>query len=326
MHVLVTGGAGYIGSHVVERLLGQGCQVTVLDNFDPFYSPEIKRLNLTHVALEPGFRLVAGSLMSPWLLDEVFRADAVDAVVHLAARADVRTMNNRKHLEVNTAGTLWLLEAMQKHGCRDLVMASTSAVYGNGSDAAPLSETDLTDSPLNAYAASKKAAELFAYTYGHLHGIRTIALRYFTVVGKRQRPDMALALFTRAIERGEPVYVYGDGNLIRDYTHVDDITEGTVAALNLLRSTDRDTDTPPFSLLNLGSGKETRLIDFVGMVADAVGKEPNIHLMPTPKQDIRVLKADITRAKTVLGYSPQKTVEEAVHEYVEWSRKNIDND
>src|SRR4030042_1448786 len=232
MIFLVTGGAGFIGSHLVERLLAEGNRVIGLDNFDNFYDPALKRRNLTRALQNPKLRLVEGDLRDEGILEKVFREEKIEIVAHLSARAGVRPsiQNPLLYADVNIRGTLNLLEACKKHGVRRLVFASSSSVYGNNPKI-PFAEDDPVDNPISPYAATKKAGELICYTYHHLYGIDVACLRYFTVYGPRQRPEMAIHQFTRLIPQDKKISLFGDGSSRRDYTYIDDAIEETMGAL-----------------------------------------------------------------------------------------------
>ena len=241
-HVLVTGGAGFIGSHLVERLLSRGDRVTVLDEFNDFYDPAIKRKNLTVASTYADYRLIEGDIRDGALIENLFQDEAFDAVVHLAARAGVRPSLAEPILyeEVNCIGTLNLLEAARRHGPDRFISASSSSVYGIN-EKVPFSESDPVEHPISPYATTKRAGELLCFNYHHLYGLRTSCLRFFTVYGPRQRPEMAIHKFTDLLARGESVTLYGDGESRRDYTYVDDIIDGVVAVLDL---------SPGFEILN----------------------------------------------------------------------------
>ena len=232
MNFLVTGGAGFIGSHLVERLLAEGHHVLCLDNFDEFYDPALKRRNLRQVLEDPKFRLIEGDLREERILERIFGEEKIDIVAHLAARAGVRPsiQNPLLYAEVNIRGTLNLLEACRRNNIGRLVFASSSSVYGNNRKI-PFAENDPVDNPISPYAATKKAGELICHTYHHLYGIHIACLRYFTVYGPRQRPEMAIHQFTRLIHEGKKVTLFGDGSSRRDYTYIDDAVAGTMEAL-----------------------------------------------------------------------------------------------
>jgi len=311
--ILVTGAAGFIGSEVVDRLLARGERVVGLDNFDDFYEPAIKRRNLAAACRLPGFVLVEGDIRDAALVDGLMSRERFRSVLHLAARAGVRPSVEQPALyaDVNVRGTTVVLEAARRAGVPKVVYASSSSVYG-GNTKVPFSEEDPVDRPISPYAATKKATELIASTYHHLYGLDTIGLRFFTVYGPRQRPEMAIHAFTRRIDRGQPVPVFGDGSALRDYTYIDDIVDGVLAALDRA-SGDR--------VYNLGESETTGLLDLVRQIGAAVGREPRIEFLPPQPGDVPVTFADITRARRELGYHPRVPVTEGIPRFVAWYRE-----
>jgi len=312
--VLVTGAAGFIGSHTAERLLARGERVIGLDNFDPFYDPALKRANLSAASRDPRFTLVEGDIRDAALLDALFAKEPVRAVIHLAARAGVRPSVEEPALyaDVNVRGTTVVLESARRAGVRKVVYASSSSVYG-GNTKVPFSEDDPVDHPVSPYAATKKATELVASAYHHLYGIDTIGLRFFTVYGPRQRPEMAIAAFTRRIDEGRPVPVFGDGSALRDYTYIDDIVDGVMGALDRGRG-DR--------VYNLGESETTSLLELVRRIGDALGREPRIEFRPAQPGDVPTTYADIARARRELGYHPAVKVAEGIPRFVAWHRRS----
>jgi len=312
--VLVTGAAGFIGSHTAERLLARGERVIGLDNFDPFYDPALKRANLSAASRDPRFTLVEGDIRDAALLDALFAKEPVRAVIHLAARAGVRPSVEEPALyaDVNVRGTTVVLESARQAGVRKVVYASSSSVYG-GNTKVPFSEDDPVDHPVSPYAATKKATELVASAYHHLYGIDTIGLRFFTVYGPRQRPEMAIAAFTRRIDEGRPVPVFGDGSALRDYTYIDDIVDGVMGALDRGRG-DR--------VYNLGESETTSLLELVRRIGDALGREPRIEFRPAQPGDVPTTYADIARARRELGYHPAVRVAEGIPRFVAWHRRS----
>jgi UDP-glucuronate 4-epimerase len=285
----------------------------VLDNFDPYYPEAVKRANLALAARSPGFRLVEGDVRDAEAVGRVVRETAPDVIVHLAATAGVRPSIERPALyaEVNVVGTVRLLEA----ACRldplpRFVYASSSSVYGDR-DAAPFREADPVDDPVSPYAASKKACELMAHAFHHLHGLPVTGLRFFTAYGPRNRPDLAVAKFVDLIERGRPVPMFGDGSTRRDYTYVGDIVEGVVAAIGRCRG---------IHLYNLGNSRPIALRDMIAAIGEALGKEPIVERLPEQPGDVRQTYADVSRAEAELGYRPRTTFAEGLRRYVEWRR------
>jgi UDP-glucuronate 4-epimerase len=335
--VLVTGGAGFIGSHLVERLLERRRSVVVLDNLDPFYDPEVKRRNLDEAAARRGLRrdseflrpnpktlgdagrtkkiplaFVEGDLRDRDLLDRLFSAFEIGTVFHGAARAGVRPSlaDPLLYEEVNVRGTLLLLEAMRSHGVRHLLFASSSSVYGGGLRP-PFREEDPTDRPLSPYAATKKACELLCANYHHLYGIQGTILRFFTVYGPRQRPEMAVHKFTRLIDQGRPIPLFGDGTSQRDYTYIDDILQGVMAAV----------DRPfPYEVINLGESQTISLKRLVDLISEALGKPARIESHPFQEGDVPLTHADISKAERLLDYRPRVGVEEGIPRFVTWYR------
>jgi UDP-glucuronate 4-epimerase len=265
MNILVTGGAGFIGSHLVERLLGRGDHVTVLDNLNDYYDPAIKRRNIETAQKNCNYAFREGDILDAKLVSSIFDAGKFNLVVHLAARAGVRPSIEQPVLyeEVNCRGTLQLLEQLRKHGIKRFVFASSSSVYGNVKTV-PFSEDARIDKPVSPYAATKAAGELYCHNYYHLYGISSTCLRFFTVYGPRQRPDMAIHKFARMIDRGEAIPFFGDGSTKRDYTYFSDIIDGVTAAV------DRDLG---FEILNLGESRTTTLTQLVKLIEEAMGKK-----------------------------------------------------
>ena len=313
MKILVTGGAGFIGSHLTERLLSRGDEVVVLDEFNDYYDPRIKRRNLASVSGTKGFVLVEGDIRDAALLAQLFDSHRFDVVVHLAARAGVRPSlaDPLLYEDVNGRGTLTLLEAIRKAGARRLVFASSSSVYGR-SAVPPFREDAPVDDPLSPYAATKAAGELYCRTYHRLYGISCTALRFFTVYGPRQRPDMAIHKFTVMIDRGEPIPFFGDGASERDYTFFSDIVDGVVAAV------DRDLG---FEIVNLGESRTTRLSDLVAMIERHLGKKAALRRLPVQPGDMPATCADVSKAIRLLDYRPRTPVDEGIARFVEWYRE-----
>jgi len=312
MKILVTGGAGFIGSHLVERLLERGREVVCLDDFNDSYDPAIKRKNISSVIGNPSFTLVEGDIRNRDLLQDIGRKHQFVTIVHLAARAGVRESLKDPLLyeEVNCLGTLNLLELARRHGIPHFVFGSSSSIYGVNTKV-PFSEEDRVDQPISPYAATKRACELLCYTYHHLCGMNITCLRFFTVYGPRQRPEMAIHRFTRRILRGEPVELYGDGTSRRDYTHVDDIMDG------LLKAVERPF---PFEIFNLGESRTVELTRLIRIIEEAAGKRAVIKKLPAQPGDTPITYADISRAKAMLGYRPRVVIEEGIARFVSWYR------
>jgi len=312
-HVLVTGGAGFIGSHLTRRLLDRGARVTVLDDFNTFYDPAIKRGNVAPLLARAGYRLVEGDIRDAGLVEDLFTGNDYSAVVHLAARAGVRPSLAEPILyeEVNCIGTLRLLEAARRHGPADFVFGSSSSVYGIN-EKVPFAEDDPVERPISPYATTKRSGELLCYNYHHLYGLRCSCLRFFTVYGPAQRPEMAIHKFTDLLARGRAVPLYGDGSTRRDYTYVDDILDGILAAMEL---------SPGFEIFNLGGAETTALADLVAWIAEELEVEPRIDYLPDQPGDVPITYADVGKARRLLGYSPQVPIRQGLARFVSWYRR-----
>ena len=308
---LVTGAAGFIGSHLVDRLLASGWSVTAIDNFDPFYDRAIKEANIFEHRLNSRFRLLELDVRQPGALEEADLAGDFDVIVHLAARAGVRPSiaDPAGYYETNVRGTQNLLEFARRRGIRRFVFASSSSVYG-ANPRAPWSEQDLELKPVSPYAASKLSAELLGHVYSHLHGISFIALRFFTVYGPRQRPDLAIHKFARAILAGHPVPVYGDGSTSRDYTYISDIIDGVVAAIAR-----RDLQ---YEVINLGNSHAVNLLEMIHELENALGIRARLKWRPEQPGDVRHTWADISKAASLLGYQPRVALREGLRRFVQW--------
>ncbi|CAN5795654.1 GDP-mannose 4,6-dehydratase [soil metagenome] len=313
MNILVSGGAGFIGSHLVDRLLADGASVVALDNFDDFYSERRKLANLTGAIDHPRFRLVRGDIRDADFNNSLIQDFRPEAIVHLAARAGVRPSIEQPGLytQVNVAGTVQLLEA----ACRiepkpRFVYASSSSVYGDRPDA-PFRESDNVDHPISPYAATKKACELLAHTFHHLHALPVTGLRFFTAYGPRNRPDLAIPKFARLIEDGLPIPMFGDGSTRRDYTYVADIVDGIVRAVDRCSS---------YHIYNLGNSRPVELQAMIAMLGEALGKKPIIERHPEQPGDVRLTCADTSLAEIELGYRAGTTFQEGLSRFVEWFR------
>lgn len=310
MRVLLTGAAGFIGSHTAEALLARGDEVVGYDNFNAFYDPSIKRRNAAALSTRRGFSMIEADLCDEAALDAAFRDHRFDAVIHLAAWAGVRPSIDAPgvYMDSNVRGLTNVLERMRKASVQRLVFASSSSVYG-GRTEVPFRETDVVDRPISPYAATKKAGEVLCATWNHLHGIHVAALRYFTVYGPRQRPEMAIHKFATMIARGRSIPIYGDGSSARDYTYIADIVQGTVAALDHCEG---------YEIYNLGESHTTRLDSLVEKLGRALGMTPKTHREPDQPGDVPITFADITHAREKLGYAPTTLIDEGLARFAEW--------
>jgi len=315
LRILITGGAGFIGSHVTEVLLKRGDQVICLDNFNDYYDPTRKRRNVAPFLERPAYRLYEADIRTATDLQAVFEAERPDKVLHIAAMAGVRysIQNPALYASVNVTGTVNVLEMARQYGVRNFVFASSSSVYGARSQA-PFREDDPADQPISPYAATKRAAELLTYTYHHLYGLNCTSLRFFTVYGPKGRPDMAPYLFTRWIFEGRELKMFGDGSTRRDYTYVDDIASGVVAALDADLS---------FEIINLGNSKTVPLKDFIAIVEEAVGKPARIQPAEPQPGDVPLTSADVSKARRLLGYDPRTDIVEGIGRFVDWYRREV---
>jgi UDP-glucuronate 4-epimerase len=312
--ILVTGGAGFIGSHLCEALLAGGAELVVIDDFNDFYDPAIKRQNIA------GFRdrieLVEGDIRDEALVNSLFEKHHFDKVFHLAARAGVRPSidDPRLYFTTNIDGTFNLLDACRHHGTKRFIFASSSSVYGVN-EKVPFAETDTIERTISPYAATKISGEQICSNYSYLFGINCTCLRFFTVYGPRQRPDLAISKFTRAIREGRPIDRYGDGSTARDYTYVEDIIRGVLAAAKY-------TDVSPFEIFNLGGSATTTLDELIAMIAKAVGREAIINQLPDQPGDVPRTYADVDKARRLLGYEPQTPIAEGIRKYAAWVEAN----
>jgi UDP-glucuronate 4-epimerase len=319
MKILVTGGAGFIGSHLVQNLLAEGHAVAVLDNFNDFYDPKIKRANISGFQKEIALHEV--DLHDSEKVTSVFRKEKFNGVFHLAARAGVRPSIQQPQLyyDTNVTGTLHLLEGARLSGVERFIFASSSSVYG-GAKQIPFSEEEHLTQTLSPYAATKIAGEFLCSTYSHLYQIRIVALRYFTVYGARQRPDLAIHQFTRKIHAGEPIDQFGDGTTRRDYTYIDDIIQGTMAALKYDGGPSRTGGL--FDVFNLGESDTIQLKDLISAIEKTLGKKAKINRLPEQPGDMPLTCADISKARKLLGYNPQTKFEDGLSKFVDWFLKS----
>ncbi len=316
--ILLTGGAGFIGSHVAEALLRQHVQLTIVDNLDDFYSPAWKQANLDFIRSVGNFDFFQHDICSLDRMSETVAHVRPDIIIHLAARAGVRPSieHPRLYEHVNVAGTVNLLELCREFKVSRLIFGSSSSVYGTSSRA-PFSEKQPDLRPISPYAATKLAGELFCYTYAHLYQLPVVCLRFFTVYGPRQRPDLAIHKFTARIERGEPISVFGDGETGRDYTYVDDIVTGVLESLDYKFSPGSGV---PFEIFNLGNSQPVKLKDLVRLLEDATGKKANIQRKDMQPGDVPLTWADISKAGRLLDYHPKTSLEDGLRKFVSWYR------
>lgn len=318
--ILVTGGAGFIGSHLVDRLLSEGeWHVTVVDDFNDFYDPAIKRENAQRAAKNPNYRLAEADIRDQSALRDIFAEGKFQCIVHLAARAGVRPSLEQPELyaETNINGTLNLLQLAREHGIRQFVFGSSSSVYGINAKV-PFSEEDPIRQPISPYAATKGAGELLCHTYTHLYGIRCVCLRFFTVYGPRQRPDLAIHKFARLISEGKSIPVFGDGTTRRDYTFVDDIIGGVRASIDYVA----DYSKSDYEVINLGESRTVELRELIALLEKELDMRAVIDRKPLQPGDVPQTFADISKARAMLGYDPQTQIEDGIKRFVEWFRAN----
>ena len=313
--ILITGGAGFIGSHLVDRLLSEGdWQVSVVDDFNDFYDPAIKRANVKRHENDQNYRLFEADIRDRAALQQIFQEQAFKCVVHLAARAGVRPSLAQPLLyaETNVNGTINLLELAREHDIKQFVFGSSSSVYGINAKV-PFSEDDPIRQPISPYAATKAAGELICHTYTHLYGIRCICLRFFTVYGPRQRPDLAIHKFARLITEGKPIPVFGDGTTQRDYTFIDDIIAGVRAAIDYSKT--------DYEVINLGESRTVQLRELILLLEKELRATAQIDRQPLQPGDVPQTFADITKARQILGYDPQTQIEDGIRNFVAWFRE-----
>lgn len=313
-NILITGGAGFIGSHLVDQLLAEGgWRVTVIDDFNDFYEPQIKRQNVLDHLKHPDYELHEVDIRDRQALEHVFWQTQFDTIVHLAARAGVRPSLTQPQLyaETNINGTMNLLELARNNNVRHFVFGSSSSVYGVNVKV-PFSEDDPIFHPISPYAATKAAGELLCHTYSHLYGMRCICLRFFTVYGARQRPDLAIHKFASLISQGKPIPVFGDGTTRRDYTYIDDIIAGVRAAI--------DYRTSNYEVINLGESRTVELRELISLLEKVLGMKAQIDRQPLQPGDVPQTFADVKKARLLLGYNPQTQIEDGIRKFIEWFR------
>jgi UDP-glucuronate 4-epimerase len=315
VNVLVTGAAGFIGSHLTERLLDSGARVVGLDVFDEFYDPSIKEANLSRSRQYDGFVELRADIRDPDLLAKL--PDDIEIIVHLAARAGVRPSIQQPGLytSVNVSGTLALLEFARERGIERFVFGSSSSVYGEAPKV-PFVEDDVVDRPISPYAATKRAGELLCHTFHHLYGLRVAALRFFTVYGPRQRPDLAIHKFARLMIENRPLPVFGDGSTARDYTYIDDIVDGVVRAMAFL-----DRHPSAYEIINLGESTTVSLNEMIRVLSEAIGVDPRIQFLPAQAGDVTRTWASVAKAQRLLQYSPRTEFAAGIERFAAWFRE-----
>jgi UDP-glucuronate 4-epimerase len=312
MKVLITGGAGFIGSATAKKLMDRGDEVVIIDNFNDYYDPKLKEDRIKIFLKGYKFKLYRGDIRNKKLLEKIFRSEKIDKVIHLAAMAGVRNSLEDPVLysDVNISGSLNLLDLSVKHKIKNFVFASSSSVYGNNKKL-PFSETDSVDHPISIYAATKKADELIAHVYHTIYGLNVTALRYFTVYGPWGRPDMALGIFTKGIFEGKPIPVFNYGKHTRNFTYIDDIVSGTITVLDKCKG---------YDVMNIGGDTENTLMEYIGVIEKNIGKKAKKKLLPMQPGDVESTVADIRKLRK-LGWKPTTRIEKGIKSFVEWYRK-----
>lgn len=315
---LVTGGAGFIGSSLTEKLLNEGNRVIAIDNFCDYYSPLLKEKNVKEFLDNSNYKLYRTDIRNSKDIKEIFDENEIDVIVHLAAMAGVRPSieNPLLYQEVNGMGTQNILEEAKLHSIKSLVMASSSSVYGNCKEI-PFRENMIVDFAISPYAATKKSNEVMAHVYHKLNNMNIIMLRFFTVYGPKQRPDLAINKFTRLMLEGKSIPMYGDGTTSRDYTYIDDIVDGIIKSCDYVENNDN-----VYEIINLGSNNPISLKEMINTIGEVLNVEPNIEVLPMQPGDVDRTYADITKANKLLGYNPSITFKEGIEKFVEWYKNN----
>lgn len=310
----ITGGAGFIGSNLTERLLNENHKVVVIDNFCNFYDPKIKEKNVENFLSNNNYWLYRGDIRNINLLEHIFQQNKIDVIIHLAAMAGVRSSieNPILYQEVNVIGTQNVLEVAKKYHVKNLLLASSSSVYGN-STKIPFQEDTVTDFVISPYAASKKANEVMAHVYHKLYQMNIIMLRFFTVYGPRQRPDLAISKFVKLIQENQEIPMYGNGNTARDYTYIDDVIEGIIKAISYVQK-----NSDVYEVINIGNANPICLTKTIEIMSKELNINPRIKKYPIPPGDVERTFADISKAQKLLGYKPNTSFEEGIHYFVEW--------
>ena len=311
MHYLITGGAGFIGSSLADKLLREGHEISIIDNFNDYYSPSIKETNIQHNLTNPLYHLFRNDIEDISALEHIFASSPIDVVIHLAGRAGVRPSLEQpvEYVKSNILGTVNLLEMMKKYHVNKMVFASSSSVYGNCSEAIFSEDLKVTE-PISPYAATKSACEQLCYTWHHLYNLNIICLRFFTVYGPRQRPDLAINKFTRLIEAGQPIPMYGDGSTKRDYTFIDDILQGICAAINYNQTS--------YEIINLGGGEPITLKRMIETIEQTLGQKAIIQQLPMQPGDVNKTVCDWSKAHNLLHYTPRTSFSEGIKKFIEW--------
>lgn len=313
--ILVTGGSGFIGSHLCEKLVALGFETVNLDNFCDNYDPAVKENNISSLLNNPHYHLYRGDIRDHRILDRIFADHSISMIIHLAALAGVRQSlaNPRDYVAVDVEGTVNLLEYAAKRQVKRFLFGSSSSVYGD--NPVPFKESDRLERPLSPYAAAKISGELFCRTYHRIYGLPVVCLRFFTVYGPRQRPEMAIHHFAKLIDSGLEAPLFGEGNSERDYTYIDDIIQGILAAMEVPCS---------FEVFNLGNSKTTTLMELVTLIGETMGKQPRLKKMPVQPGDVPRTWADLSHSNRVLGYRPRVDVKEGIKRFVDWYRRQKD--
>lgn len=313
MYILITGGAGFIGSHLCEKLIDLNHKIICIDNFNNYYNPKIKENNLKNIIDNKNFTLYRLDILNKEKINEIFSAQKINIIIHLAARTGVRpSLSNALLYEaVNVQGTINLLEACKDYGIKKFIFASSSSVYGDNKKV-PFSEDDNVDNPVSPYAATKKSGELICYTYHYLYEISILCFRLFTVYGPRQRPEMAIHKFTRHILEEKPIEVFGDGTSSRDYTYIDDIIPGIISSLDKING---------YEIINLGNSKPINLLKLINLIEKEVNRKAVIKYADAQPGDVFTTYADIRKAKKMLKYQPETSIEEGIENFIKWYKK-----
>lgn len=317
--ILITGIAGFIGSHLGELLLSKGEKLIGIDNFDTFYSREVKENNIKNMKSNPNFIFMEGDICDFSFISSIFSKFEIDTVIHLAAKAGVRQsiVSPFEYYKVNVNGTLTILENMKTYNVKKLIFASSSSVYGNN-DEIPFKESDKVDFPISPYAATKKTSELITYNYFHLYGISSINLRFFTVYGERQRPDLAIHKFFKSIYNNIPIEIYGDGSSSRDYTYINDIIKGIENSIVYLNNNKK-----VYEICNLGNNYTIKLLDLLDLIEKTTNRKFIKHFIDTQLGDVKRTYADITKSKNILNYHPEFSIENGLKLFKNWYEKNL---